>query len=138
LVDESLVKSRFTMLLLGVFSGISVLLACVGLYGVISYGVAQRAREIGVRMALGAKRGDVFRMMLSQAGRFAGLGLAVGLVVAFGATRLFSGFLYGIGSGDPLTFAGAAVLLASVATAAGAIPARRATRVDPATVLRLR
>jgi predicted permease len=138
LVDDSLVKSRFTMLLLGLFSGISVLLACVGLYGVISYGVAQRAREIGVRMALGAKRGDVFRMMLSHGGRFAGLGLAAGLIVAFGAMRVMSGFLYGIASGDPVTFAGAAVLLASVATAACVIPARRATRVDPATVLRVR
>ncbi len=136
LVDESLAQPRFAMMLLGSFGGLAVVLACIGLYGVVSYGVAQRTREIGVRMALGAKRGDVFRMILSQSGRLVGVGVLVGLLAAFGLTRLMASFLYGVAASDPLTFAAVALLLVAVAFVASVVPASRATRVDPITALR--
>jgi predicted permease len=136
LVDESLAQPRFAMLLLGSFGGLAVVLACIGLYGVVSYGVAQRTREIGVRMALGAKRADVFQMILSQSGRLVGVGVLIGLLTAFGLTRLMASFLFGVAATDPLTFMAVALLLIVVAFLASVVPASRATRVDPITALR--
>jgi putative ABC transport system permease protein len=103
---------------------------------VISYAVAQRLQEIGIRMALGAERRNVVGMVLGQGARLAGLGMAIGLLVALGVTRLMSSFLYGIGSTDPFTFAAVSLLLLATALLACYLPARRATRVDPMVALR--
>ncbi|HWY48587.1 MAG TPA: ABC transporter permease [Bryobacteraceae bacterium] len=136
LVDNSMAQPRFAMLVLGSFGALALVLAFIGMYGVISYSVAQRTREIGVRMALGAARRDVFRMVLGQGARLAGLGIAIGLVAALAVTRLMAGFLYGVEATDPLTFAGVSLLLVGIALLACYVPARRATRVDPMIALR--
>jgi putative ABC transport system permease protein len=136
LVDDAMIQPRFSMLLLGAFGGLAVALASIGMYGVISYSVAQRTREIGVRMALGARRNDVFRMILGQGVRLAGSGVTIGLLVAVGVTRLLTRFLYGVQPIDPVTFAAVPVLLVAVALLACYLPARRATRVDPMIALR--
>lgn len=136
LVDNSLTQTRFTMLLVGSFGLLATLLACIGLYGVISYGVAQRTREIGLRVALGARREDVFRMVLSHSGRLVGMGMLCGLFAAFGVTRLMSAFLYGVTATDPVTLAAVSLLLIGVAFLATVFPAARATRVDPVIALR--
>lgn len=136
LVDESMTQPRFSMLLLGAFGVLAVALASIGMYGVISYSVAQRTREIGVRMALGARANDVFRMILGQGARLAAVGIGAGLLAAFGVTRLLTRFLYGVQPIDPLTFLAVPVLLVSVAMLACYLPARRATRVDPMIALR--
>jgi predicted permease len=135
-IADSLTSQRFSMILLVAFAVLALLLASVGIYGVISYVVGQRSHEIGIRMALGAKPGDILRLILGRGGRLAGLGVAVGLAAAFGLTRLMTKMLYGVGATDPLTFSGVAVLLTLVALAACYIPARRATRVDPVVTLR--
>jgi len=132
----SLATKRFAMILLGIFAGLATLLSSVGIYGVISYIAGQRTHEIGIRMALGAERANVLRMMLGQAGQMALIGVAVGLVASFGLTRLMSNMLFGVSTHDPLTFLGVALLLSLVAMAACYIPARRATRVDPMVALR--
>ena len=124
------------MTLLTIFAGLAVALASIGLYGVMSYSVAQRTREIGVRVALGATRRDVLRLVLGDGLKMVAAGLAAGLLLAFAATRLVAGFLYGVGATDPLTFAFVPLLLAAVALAAGYQPARRATKVDPMDALR--
>ena len=136
LVDSSLNKPRFTMLLLASFAGLALLLATVGMYGVVSYAVAQRTREIGIRMALGAGRGNVFGMVLGQGARLAGFGIAIGLILSLAVTRLMIGFLYGVQPTDPLTFASVCLLLIGIALLACYVPARRAMRVDPIVVLR--
>jgi predicted permease len=136
LVDDSVAQPRFSMLLLGAFGAFALILASIGIYGVISYSVAQRTREIGVRMALGASRLNIFGMVLSQGARLAGLGIAVGILAAFGVTRMMSSFLYEIRPADPATFAVVSVVLLGVASIACYIPARRATRVDPLVALR--
>ncbi|HEX3684518.1 MAG TPA: ABC transporter permease [Bryobacteraceae bacterium] len=136
LVDDSMTQPRFAMVLLGSFAGLAVVLACIGMYGVISYGVAQRTREIGIRMAIGAQRQDVFRMVIWQGVRLAGAGIAIGLLGALALTRLMTSFLYGVRPTDPLTFATVSLMLAAVALAACYVPARRATRVDPMISLR--
>ncbi|HEV2288785.1 MAG TPA: ABC transporter permease [Candidatus Acidoferrales bacterium] len=136
IVEDSMTVPRFAMLLLGAFGGLALVLAAVGMYGVISYNVTQRTQEIGIRMALGAQRGSVFQMVLGQGARLAAFGIAIGLAAAFAATRLMRSFLYGVDSGDPLTFAAVALLLALVALLACYIPARRAMRVDPMVALR--
>jgi len=136
LVNDSLSQPRFAMLLLAAFSLLALLLASIGMYGVISYAVAQRLQEIGIRMALGAERRNVFGMVLGQGARLAGLGIAIGLLVALGVTRLMSSFLYGIESTDPFTFAAVSLLLLATALLACYLPARRATRVDPMVALR--
>ncbi len=136
LVDDSLSQPRFAMVLLASFGVLALLLASIGMYGVISYSVAQRTQEMGIRMALGAERGNVFGMVLGQGARLAGLGIAIGLVAALGVTRLMADFLYGVRPADPLTFAVVSLLLAGVALFACYIPARRATRVNPMVALR--
>jgi putative ABC transport system permease protein len=136
LVELSVAQPRFAMLLLAFFGALALLLASIGMYSVISYAVAQRTREIGVRMALGAQRSNIFGMVIGQGARLAGLGITIGLAGALGATRLMSRFLYGIGATDLLTFVSVSVLLATVALVACFLPARSATRVDPMVALR--
>jgi predicted permease len=136
LITESLASQRFLMILLSVFATLALLLASLGIYGVTSYAVAQRAPEIGLRMALGARRFDILTLILSGGGRLAALGVVVGLAAAFGLTRLMSSLLYGVSAFDPLTFSAVAVLLVMVALTACYIPARRAARVDPMVALR--
>jgi predicted permease len=135
-IAESLAAKRFAMMLLGVFAALATVLASVGIYGVMSYIAGQQTHEIGIRMALGAKRGDVLRMVLSRAGRMALIGVGGGLVAALGLTRLMSSLLFGIGADDPITFFAVALLLMLVALSACYIPARRAARVDPMVALR--
>jgi putative ABC transport system permease protein len=136
LVDRSLVQPRFAMLLLAGFGALALVLASIGMYGVISYSVTQRTQEIGIRMALGAGRSTLFAMVLSQGARLVSAGMAIGLAGAFAGTRMMAGFLYGIRPSDPLTFGAVSVLLAMVALMACYLPARRATRVDPVIALR--
>jgi predicted permease len=139
IASESMSSQRFPMILLEVFAGLALLLASVGIYGVISYSVSQRVHEIGIRMALGAERSGVFRMIIGQGLRMALAGLAVGIAAAAILTRLLSSFtnlLYGVRANDPATFVGVALVLALVALAACYIPARRAMRVEPMEALR--
>jgi predicted permease len=135
-VSNSLAARRLSMILLGVFAALALLLACVGIYGVISYLVGQRTQEIGVRIALGAQRSDVLRLVIGHGARMALLGVAIGVGTALGLTRLMANQLFGVSAHDPLTFAGVAMLLTLVAIAACYVPARRAMRVDPMIALR--
>jgi predicted permease len=135
-ISDSLAERRFVMVLLGMFAVLALLLASVGIYGVIAYVVGQRTQEIGIRMALGAQRLDVLRLMLWEGTRLALVGVAIGIAAALALTRLMTKLLYGVGATDPLTFAGLAVVLTAVAVAASYIPARRAMRVDPMEALR--
>jgi predicted permease len=136
LVNDSLSQPRFAMLLLASFGVLALVLASIGLYGVISYSVTQRTQEIGIRMALGAGRSSVFRMVLSQGARLAGLGIAIGLLAALALTRVMASFLFGVQPTDPLTFVVVSTLLVGTALLACYLPARRATRVDPMIALR--
>jgi predicted permease len=136
IVADSLAARRFAMVLLGIFAALALVMSCVGIYGVISYLAGQRTHEIGLRMALGAERRDVLRMVLGEAARMALVGVGIGLVAAFGVTRLMAKMLYGVSAHDPLSFAGVAGLLILVALAACYVPARRATKVDPMVALR--
>jgi predicted permease len=136
LVDRSMTADRFSMLLVGSFGLLALILASIGMYGVISYSVIQRTPEIGVRIALGAQRAQIFVMILRQACRLAIAGIAIGLIAALGATRLMTRFLYGVRPADPITFTAVSLLLASVAFLACYVPARRAMKVDPMIALR--
>ncbi len=139
-MDEAMASTvaerRFAMQLLALFAAAALLLSAVGVYGVIAYGVSQRTREIGIRMALGARPVDVKRMLLLEGGRLAALGVALGLAGAFLLTRAMAALLYGVSPRDPWTFASVPAVLASVALAACFFPARKASRVDPTTALR--
>src|SRR5579863_527356 len=135
-LDESVAFRRFEMTLLNVFAGMALLLACVGIYGVISYLVGQRTNEIGIRMALGAQPGDVLRMVIARGAWLQILGVGLGIVIALPLMRLLSGFLFGVTATDPITFISVAVLLIAVGLLACYIPARRASRVDPLVALR--
>jgi putative ABC transport system permease protein len=136
LLADSLSRSRFTMLLLGIFSVVALVLAAVGIYGLIAYSVTQRTQELGIRIALGAQRREVFRLVLGQGARLTLLGVALGILVALAFSRLLASMLFDVSATDPLTYAGVAGLLAVVALFACFIPARRATRVDPMVALR--
>jgi predicted permease len=135
-VNTSTSMRRVTLILLEVFSGLALLLASIGIYGVVSYSVAQRAREIGVRVALGARRGDVLRLVLAHGGRISAAGLVIGGGASLGLTRLLAKLLYSVSAIDPATLAGAAFVLALVSMLACYIPARRALKVDPLVALR--
>jgi putative ABC transport system permease protein len=136
LISRSVGQRRLSMMLLSLFSGIALVLASVGIYGLMSYSVAQRSRELGVRIALGAERLDVLRLVLRQGMSLALTGIVIGVGAAFGLSRLIESQLYGIHATDPTTFIAVAVLLGLTALTANLIPAWRATRVDPAVVLR--
>ena len=135
-VGDAVARPRLLTVLLGLFGTMGLVLGALGLYGVLSYLVNQRTREIGVRLALGAQRRDVLRMVVSRGLALAGVGVAVGLLGALVLTRVMRGVLYGVTSSDPLTFVGVALVLLVVATIASVIPALRATRVDPLVALR--
>ncbi len=135
-ISSSLARRRFSMILLVVFAAMALLLASVGIYGVISYVVGERTHEIGIRMALGARRPDILRLVLAGAGRVAAIGAGIGLVSALALTRLMANLLYGVSPEDLFTFAAVPLLLISVAMLASYVPARRATRVDPMVALR--
>jgi len=132
----SLGDSRFFMQLFGIFAGVAVLLAAMGIYGVMSYSVSERTHEIGIRMALGAHRGDVLGLIAKLWLKLTLIGVAIGIALAIGVTRLISSFLFGVKPTDPLTYAAVAVGLAAIALLACYIPARRAMRVDPLVALR--
>jgi ABC-type antimicrobial peptide transport system permease subunit len=136
IVAGSVAKQRMAMYLLTAFSSLALLLSAVGIYGVISYLAGQRTHEIGIRVALGASRADVLRLVLGEGMRIALVGVGVGIVAALGLTRLLTQIIYGVGANDPVTFAGVAILLTAVALLACYLPARRAMRVDPIVVLR--
>ena len=136
LVASSLDNRRFSMIMLGVFAGAALVLAMIGLYGIMAYITSERTTEVGIRMALGAQRGDVLRLILRQSFALVSLGVGVGIVAALGGTRILRAFLYGISTTDFLTYGGVVLLLAAAALLASYIPARRAMRVDPIVALR--
>ena len=136
LIGKTLAQPRFNMMLLGLFAGVAMVLAAIGIYGVIAYSVAQRTREIGIRMALGAQRAEMLGMILRQSLSVVVIGLAIGLVAAFAATRLLASLLFGVGANDVFTYASVVFLLGSAALLASYIPARRAMKIDPMVALR--
>jgi putative ABC transport system permease protein len=136
LYDDFVAQPRFNMFLLGIFAGLALLLAAVGIYAVMSYSVTQLTHEIGIRMALGARQSDVLSMILKQAARMALIGLAIGVAGALLATRVLQSLLYGVRAYDIATFLTIGLLLSTVALVASFMPARRATRVDPLVALR--
>jgi predicted permease len=135
-VDQSLARERLLATLSGFFGGLALVLATIGLYGVVSYNVARRRHEIGIRMALGAQQSGVLRVVLGEVSVLIGIGLAIGIGATIGATRFIASFLYGVKPNDPWTFSLASAMLALVAVVAGFLPARRALRLDPMNALR--
>jgi len=135
-VSSSLARARFNTLLLSIFAGTALLLTAIGIYGVMAYSVSQRTNEIGIRIALGAGKSSIFRLVVGQAMTLVGISLVVGLAGAFAATRLLNSLLFGVGASDPVTFVAIVLLVSVVAFIAAWLPARRATRVDPIIALR--
>ena len=135
-VQESLARRRFSMLLLGIFAGLALVLAAIGIYGVMAYLVNQGTREIGIRMAIGATQREIVRLVVFQGMTIALTGIAAGLAAAFVFTRLMRSLLFGISAADPMTFGSISLLLASIALLASYVPARRAARIDPILCLR--
>src|SRR5262249_26934453 len=135
-IGDSLRSRRLALVLLAVFAALALVLSAAGVYGVMSYGVSQRTREIGIRMALGAKRTDVTRMVLFDAGKIAAIGVALGLAGAAALTHVLQTMLFSVGTHDPVTFLGVSVLIGLVAVGASLVPAVRAARVDPLRAMR--
>jgi predicted permease len=135
-IADTVARDHFTMLLLSIFAGIALLLATIGIYGLMSYSVEQRTQEIGIRMALGAGRPDLLRLVLGQGLKLAGVGVALGLAIAYGLTRVLANLLFGVKASDPITFALVAGILATVALLATYLPARRAAATEPVLALR--
>src|SRR5262249_18534578 len=135
-LSNSVAARRFNLFLLGGFAALALALACVGVYGVVSYVGAERSHEVGVRMALGARRADVTRLFVKQGMTLVMLGVALGLLGAFALTRLMTNLLFGVNATDPLTFGGVALSLSLIALLACYLPARRLARVDPLVALR--
>ena len=135
--EATLGQRRLTMLLLGMFAGVALLLATVGIYGVVAYSVAQRTQEVGIRRALGAQQGDILRLILGQGLGTVLAGIAIGLGGALALTRVMKNLLFHVNATDPVTFVGIALLFVVVALAGSYIPARRAARIDPMAALRV-
>jgi ABC-type antimicrobial peptide transport system permease subunit len=136
IIDLDVADRHQQMLLLGAFAGLALLLASIGLYGVLSYAVTQRSRELGLRMALGASAGSVMRMVVARGLALTAAGLTLGLALAWVSARALQSLLYGVTAADPATFAAVVGMLGTIALAACYLPARRASRVDPMVVLR--
>jgi predicted permease len=136
ILDRSMARTSFTLVMLGIAAAVAIILGAIGIYGVISYTVSQRTREIGVRMALGARQRDVSWLVLRQGGLVAAIGVAIGLAAAAGLTRLMSALLYGVSPADPITYSAAALGVAGVSLLASYLPARRAAGIDPNTALK--
>jgi ABC-type antimicrobial peptide transport system permease subunit len=135
-VSRSIARQRFNMWLMSVFGGVALLLAAIGIYGLLAYSVEQRTQELGIRLALGAKAGQVRQMVVLQAMRLAIAGMVAGIAIALGLTRLLGSLLFGVGAWDPMVFAGVPLVLGTVALVAAWMPARRASRIDPVQALR--
>jgi putative ABC transport system permease protein len=135
-ISESTARQNFNMLLLTIFAGLALLLAAIGIYGLMSYTVEQRTQELGIRMALGASRGDMLKLVVRQGMLLTGIGVVIGLAASFGLNRLLADLLFGVKATDPVTYAAVTVILISVALLATYIPARKATQIDPMIALR--
>jgi len=135
-IADSTLRQKFTALLLAVFAAVALLLAAVGIYGLMSYSVEQRTQEIGIRMALGANQEKTLKLILGQGMRLSMIGMVLGLAAAYALTRLLSGLLFGIKATDPITFVLVALILTAITAAAAVVPARRAVRIDPIMALR--
>jgi len=135
-IEQAMAGAKFNTVVLGAFAAIAFVLAAVGIYGVVSYDVSQRTHEIGIRMALGAHKDDVLKLILGQGARLAIAGILVGLAAAYGLTRLMASLLFGVNATDAGTFAAISLLLGAVALAASYVPSRRAASVDPLVALR--